>query len=159
VTLFCWVLRKTQPFFATLISGIVSSRPWLVGPEMKTETILYYYATVKFTWLPDVRYLKADFFLPPRSCSAAIANYLSSVLSSWHASLEGTRAINIGGFAPARSPAGRFAPPLRLARTSPLSSVLFSSDKVVVWVEQLTTWLTTRMVGRMDDRVDDTTVS
>ena len=126
---------------------------------MKTETILYYYATVKFTWLPDVRYLKADFFLPPRSCSAAIANYLSSVLSSWHASLEGTRAINVGGFAPARSPAGRFAPPLRLTRTSPLSSVLFSSDKAVVWVEQLTMWLTTRMVGRMNDRADDTTVS
>jgi hypothetical protein len=75
---------------------IVSSRPWLVGPEMKTETILYYYATVKFTWLPDMRCLKADFFLPLRSCFAAIANYLSSVLGSWHASLEGTCAINVG---------------------------------------------------------------
>jgi hypothetical protein len=89
---------------------IVSSRPWLVGPEMKTGTILYYYATVKFTWLQDVRYLKADFFLPLRSCSAAIADYLSSVLGSWHTSLEGTRMINVGDFAPARSPAGRFAP-------------------------------------------------
>jgi hypothetical protein len=43
--------------------------------------------------------------------------------------------------APACSPAGRFVP---------LSSVLFSSDKAVVWVEQLTTRLTTRMVGRME---------